>query len=332
MHRSGTSLLTRILNIHGLDLGDPEQLLGANDTSNPTGHWESLEVIQINDEILQLFGGNWKSPPTFPPSWENDKRLDALYSRAKQFSATMNARADLWGFKDPRVCITLPFWQKCIPDMQFIIALRNPLAISQSLYKRDSLPVFRSVYLWNRYWMDALEATENAPRVFVLFSELVHNWQTAIEPVISFLGIENESEKSEQNKRTVDEHLSTRLIHHEPSTPSAAEQWVSSNQGTDLNRTFIQDMRASMKLMEEDSRSIIRKKNDYTLELKKDMHLLQEKIASQQSMLDTQERTITQLRDEKNAAQQRIRFMEASSFWKLRNRYLRIKKFLTTKS
>ena len=53
MHRSGTSALTRMLNILGCAL--PDNLLGSNQ-SNPEGHWESLRAIEINDALLAALG------------------------------------------------------------------------------------------------------------------------------------------------------------------------------------------------------------------------------------------------------------------------------------
>src|SRR5262245_37033824 len=46
MHRSGTSCITRMVNLSGAFLGGP--VVSAN-PSNRTGHWESVEGVAIND-------------------------------------------------------------------------------------------------------------------------------------------------------------------------------------------------------------------------------------------------------------------------------------------
>ena len=46
MHRSGTSALTRILNLLGADL--PEDLIKAN-AYNKSGYWEPSAVVALND-------------------------------------------------------------------------------------------------------------------------------------------------------------------------------------------------------------------------------------------------------------------------------------------
>ena len=61
MHRSGTSLVARLLNQCGLYLGRDEDILPANPT-NPEGHWEHERLVEINVELLTEFGGGWDWP------------------------------------------------------------------------------------------------------------------------------------------------------------------------------------------------------------------------------------------------------------------------------
>ena len=57
MHRSGTSLLTRVLDISGCDL--PATLVEAHPT-NDLGHWEPRKIVFLNDEILASAGSSWR--------------------------------------------------------------------------------------------------------------------------------------------------------------------------------------------------------------------------------------------------------------------------------
>lgn len=58
MHRSGTSLITRVLNLLGVYLGPEEHLITAN-ADNPKGFWEHDLFKRRNDEILERLGGTW---------------------------------------------------------------------------------------------------------------------------------------------------------------------------------------------------------------------------------------------------------------------------------
>src|SRR2546425_6536349 len=117
MHRSGTSLLTRIINLLGVYL-DPEESLMKASKWNPKGFWEHQGIIDINDEILVRFGGSWGCPPVFPDHWHKAPQLDDLRDRARRLMAKDFGDAAVWDWKDPRTYLTLPFWQMLIPSMR----------------------------------------------------------------------------------------------------------------------------------------------------------------------------------------------------------------------
>jgi hypothetical protein len=166
MHRSGTSMVTRILNICGVYIGEKEDLIDSL-IANEKGHWESSEVLSINDEILRMFGSFRYKPPKFYEKWENDPRLEHLYKRGKFFAEKMNAKSQIWGFKDPRTCLTLPFWKKIIPDMLYVIPVRDAFEVAASLKKRDGSSEVRGLYFWAYYWENILENTENEKNIAV---------------------------------------------------------------------------------------------------------------------------------------------------------------------
>jgi hypothetical protein len=121
MHRSGTSLLTRVLNLIGVDLGSDEVLTTEPVADNPKGYWEHNEITSISDAILKRYGGSWDEPPLLPPGWETSAAIDDLRHHAQQLIQDQFAEVQLWGWKDPRSCLTLPFWQQLLPDMRYII-------------------------------------------------------------------------------------------------------------------------------------------------------------------------------------------------------------------
>ena len=131
MHRSGTSLVSRVLNVLGVYLG-PEEHLMRPSSDNPTGHWESRPIKEINDEILSILGGSWQEPPPLPAGWERSPELAAPRHRAREIIQGDFSGSELWGFKDPRTSLTLPFWQRILDPMRYVICLRNPLDVAAS--------------------------------------------------------------------------------------------------------------------------------------------------------------------------------------------------------
>ena len=57
MHRSGTSMVARLLQQCGLDLGPTDQLLPPR-PDNPEGFWEHAAFVALNDDILTAAGGS----------------------------------------------------------------------------------------------------------------------------------------------------------------------------------------------------------------------------------------------------------------------------------
>ena len=185
MHRSGTSLVAQLLRLSGVFLGEESELLGA-ESNNKKGHWEHKEVLEIDEAILEAFDGSWHLPPPFEQEWENDPRLDALYKRARAFAHSMNQRATVWGFKNPRTCLTLPFWQKIIPEMTYVITVRNATDVMQSLIKHHpSLPPRRGLQLWVQYWRSILTNTVSAQRSFTFFERYFTDWKAELGRVLT---------------------------------------------------------------------------------------------------------------------------------------------------
>jgi len=211
MHRSGTSMLMRLLNICGVYIGEKDELY-PDLTGNEKGHWESQEVLDINNKILKIFKGSYENPPNFSDGWEADPRLEKLKIRAKEFIAKMNDKNEIWGFKDPRTCLTLPFWKKLIPNMIYVIPIRKSMEIAMSLKKRNEFPLRKSFYLWIKYWIHILKNTENEVRYFTLFENFFWDWKSELEKIIEFV---NHPKVSLKGKEKEIEEFITPSIYHE---------------------------------------------------------------------------------------------------------------------
>jgi hypothetical protein len=155
MHRSGTSLATRLASLAGLSLGQGPDVPAT--AANPRGHWESAVLRDVNDDLLARLGGNWAGPPPRRDGWERDGALEPLAAAARAAFARVYGSPTPWVWKDPRNCITLPFWERAVPiDVVVLHVHRNPLAVADSLRERDELSRPVSLALWERYVRDGL--------------------------------------------------------------------------------------------------------------------------------------------------------------------------------
>lgn len=164
MHRSGTSAVASLFNALGAQLGTSSTLMPAHE-SNARGHYEQLPIVAINDEILQDSGGHWLWPPQ-----TGSKELQRLANsevgvRAAHALATCGWNPSDMGppflVKDPRFCVTLPFWRELLSDrFQVVVVYRHPDEVAASLAARNQIDPEYSIELWAEYNRRILEGCE----------------------------------------------------------------------------------------------------------------------------------------------------------------------------
>jgi hypothetical protein len=188
MHRSGTSLVAQLMHALGLDMGPEDHLMGPS-PANPTGHWENEPISEINDELLARLRGSWLDPPIFPAGWERWPELDDIRRRARDVINQEFGGSKAWGFKDPRTCLTLPFWQRLLPPMRYVVCLRNPLDVAFSLEARESEPVTfdQGADLWLTYVRASLAASAGHPQQILFYEDLMSEPEPVVRKLARFI-------------------------------------------------------------------------------------------------------------------------------------------------
>ena len=163
MHRSGTSAAARVINLLGVPLNVRPDWTPANPRVNAAGFWESASLTDMNDEILAKLDGSWQAPPHLEDGWPSDPRLDTLRTTApRAFDAAFPTGQSVW--KDPRNCLTLPFWLDVLDVTPAIVLVhRSPVEVALSLLRRDALPINHSLALWERYLRTSLGVAAALP-------------------------------------------------------------------------------------------------------------------------------------------------------------------------
>jgi hypothetical protein len=143
MHRSGTSMLGRLLEEFGMFFG------ARKDENN-----EALFFQDLNEWLLTQCGARWDAPAAFSEYfWRDDEvvRLTELYIRnllasprciqylgVRRFASGGIGRLDIpWGWKDPRNTFTLPIWLRIFPNAKVVSIERNGVDVAQSLRARE---------------------------------------------------------------------------------------------------------------------------------------------------------------------------------------------------
>lgn len=225
MHRSGTSLVAHVLHSLGLDLGSDENLMRPS-PANPAGHWEHLPINEINEEILARLGGTWSQPPELAPGWERSSELEDLRRQARDVVEADFKGSDRWGFKDPRSCLTLPFWQRLLPPMRYVLCVRNPVDVAFSLEarKEEPVPFEEGVELWLTYMRAALAAVAPHPLKVVFYEDLMEDPEPVVGELASFIGIDPSGSGEAYTRAATRVAVSDSLWHHRTAATNVVDE------------------------------------------------------------------------------------------------------------
>lgn len=171
MHRSGTSLLGRLLNLMGAYFGPEGSSTGRN-VENPKGFWERKDVRALNDAVLFSAGSDWDRVAGFDPAKVPDAALEAFRKAAGNLLLGMDGHRP-WFIKEPRLCLLLPLWRPLLEAPVCVHVFRNPMEVAKSLAHRNKIPIEVGTALWERYVRDALRYSEGLPAHHVDHAELM---------------------------------------------------------------------------------------------------------------------------------------------------------------
>lgn len=187
MHRSGTSLVTRLLNLHGVYLGADDEI-DRRAADNPQGFWEHPRFVSLNEDVLNSWGGAWDLPVR-PDNWRDRKEYSGFKRKALMLSRDLQASAEIWGWKDPRNSLTLPLWLDVIPSLKVIICVRNPLEVAVSLNRRGLESYAAGLNLWAVYNERLLDDAPADRRIVTHFEAFFANPCSELRRLLQFVGV-----------------------------------------------------------------------------------------------------------------------------------------------
>ncbi len=191
MHRSGTSMVAGILHKLGVHMGD--EMLGKN-KSNPTGHFEDVEFFTLSERILKAAGGKWQNPP------QKEKILKAgkKFSEEIKHIIEKKSKRKIWGWKDPRTCLTIDLFYPFLKNPYFVVVRREIEGIARSLEKRGDMCFEEGKKLAKRYIEDMERfLSEYKPKrvIEVHYRDFYKDPMREIKKLVNFLEIETTKEQ-----------------------------------------------------------------------------------------------------------------------------------------
>jgi len=208
MHRSGTSSLTGSLQQSGLYLGD----VYTENPFNRKGNRENDRIMRLNDAVLAFSSSDWRTPPV-TVKW-NESHLQERDDIIREFNANSEK---LWGFKDPRVLFTFPFWKGGLTNIQLVGTVRHPVSVAQSLQFRNQIPIKDGLQLWYAYNSKLLELLNEYDFPLISFDVPAQQYLASIEFVAGHLRLTATQRQGETT--FFEERLRTHLEHSEIAVP-----------------------------------------------------------------------------------------------------------------
>lgn len=188
MHRSGTSAVTRVVNMLGAEIGD--NLISPGD-DNPSGFWEHAEVVRINEKLLKALGRTWYDMRDMPEGWLDSAASKIAFEQAVQLIRRDFGASRLCAVKDPRMCLTARLWVNAFRAAEFevgcLFVVRDPREVVESLHRRNDWPRASLYLMWVQYLLEAVARTQDCPRSMVTYDQVLADWRAEMERVAADL-------------------------------------------------------------------------------------------------------------------------------------------------
>lgn len=214
MHRSGTSAMARVLSLLGSTL--PERLM-VPEPHNPAGFWEPQAIADFNDEILAAGDSEWDDVFAFRPRPYLANFDRSYLGRAVDLLNEEFKDAEVVVLKDPRISVLTSFWDRALRgagfETHYIVMVRNPLDVAESLRVRDGFPREKSLLLWGSYMVAVHRDTRDHPSTIVSYDQLMKDWRSVRDRIQQDAGVPFPRDTAAAAIE-IDRFLDDRLHHH----------------------------------------------------------------------------------------------------------------------
>lgn len=177
MKRSGTSALTKGLEVMRVSLGD--ELMPPNEF-NRKGYWEDWHFHELNFEMLKACTKTRARRIVPLSEMETTFLLESHYALVASKLLEKKIPDDRpLGVKVPTSSLLIPFWKKICEQLNIslsvVIALRNPISVAISVERSFTDFQEKSFWIWISSLLSSLIHSEGHPRLLVDYDELINN-------------------------------------------------------------------------------------------------------------------------------------------------------------
>lgn len=188
MHRSGTSAVSRMLQLAGADIG--RDVTGAS-RGNDDGHWEDAFALAVHERLLAAFDARWDTPFPRPEGWISSDVAQQALCDVERYLAVTRAPYRCWSVKDPRMCLFGKIWERAAEQtglpLAALVVVRHPWEVAASLRMRDGISQETALLLWLEHMLEAISLAEQMPSRLITYHVLLDDWRGCADRIGSIL-------------------------------------------------------------------------------------------------------------------------------------------------
>ncbi|OFC70430.1 sulfotransferase family protein [Alteromonas confluentis] len=175
MHRSGTSAISGLLAELGVFMGS--SLFAPQKGVNEKGFYENSLVVEMNERLFDEKCWSWDDPLAHAFADNNDSAIQKALPHAADMLKTDYGNKPLWGMKDPRTTLLMPFWKQVFNKLNvkttYVLMVRPPVEVCGSLTKRNGFSLDKSLMLWLNHTFTGYFCCDEQERCIVTYPDLL---------------------------------------------------------------------------------------------------------------------------------------------------------------
>jgi hypothetical protein len=158
---------------------------------NPKGYWESLSIVRLNEDFIIEMESHWSSSLPLQAGWSGSISARKWRTSLINLIAETYRGAELPTIKDPRLCKLImglePWFESRLIDTSFMIPIRHPLEVANSLLQAEGIDLYKALRLWIKSIFMTEQATRGHRRKFISFDVLIQDPTNCLETCLQLV-------------------------------------------------------------------------------------------------------------------------------------------------
>ncbi len=191
-NRSGTSAVAAALRALGVYFGQDQDLPTGGMYLDYQAH-ENSQIVELNKLILGTFETGGLPCRRLPDNWETFAMADDLLDTTARLLRGLFAGHSVWGWKDPRTSLLLPFYERVFERLEirpaYLLPMRHPFEVAKGVFERQLLPIEEGIGCWIDYMLAILTQADLHRLFLTSYEAFLEDPRAVLERIVQRLGL-----------------------------------------------------------------------------------------------------------------------------------------------